>query len=440
MAKHRKARRPVIAGAALVPVSAMAVIAGAGHAGATPTTSQPGVTPPTTSQPGVTSPGTPSQPGVTTKPSTTNEWKYVPGFDPGPYRNVETIPEPGSVPTQAPTPAPAAPAAPSPAPSYQGDGGGQQAYYYQAPQPEQAAPEVVENTEADLLTEGGLVKPIQAEDGMVRIGLVKGERPDWLSEEYADQINNTSAVMEAQGATAFNSLGIPTTRSQRIAAGTIGGAVVGATIGAAVVGIPAAAVGGLVGGTIGGSAAVVQAVTSIVPATVVFPVVGTVVTGFVLPTALTVGGAAIGAAAVGIPVAAAGAVVGGTIGGVIGGAFGAGQNVGEAQEVTPAPPAPFDKDALTAQTRQVVAQIESVPGGTVVTDGFRGASDAFQAALDNGRNAIAAQPNGEGILAQIDGADQAIKNVLNPTHEAADAIGIGIHVPVPEPTPAPAGA
>ncbi|QNG20114.1 hypothetical protein G4H71_13885 [Rhodococcus triatomae] len=420
MAKHRKARRPVIAGAALVPVSAMAVIAGAGHAGATPTTSQPGVTPPTTSQPGVTSPGTPSQPGVTTKPSTTNEWKYVPGFDPGPYRNVETIPEPGSVPTQAPTPAPAAPAAP--APSYQGDGGGQQAYYYQAPQPEQAAPEVVEDAEADLLTEGGLVKPIQAEDGKVRIGMIKGDRPDWLPEDQADMINNTSAVLEAQGATAFNSLGIPTTRSQRVAAGTLAGATIGAVTGATIVGVPFALAGAAAGGAIG------------------YAIWSAPTLGLPNPAVLggTAGGAALGAAIAGVPAAAVGGLVGGAIGGVIGGAFGAGENMGEAAE--PAPPAPFDKDALTAQTRQVVAQIESVPGGTVVTDGFRGASDAFQAALDNGRNAIAAQPNGEGILAQIDGADQAIKNVLNPTHEAADAIGIGIHVPVPEPTPAPAVA
>ncbi|NLG56495.1 MAG: hypothetical protein GX542_12760 [Rhodococcus sp.] len=407
MSKHRKARRPVLAGVAIVPVSAMALIAGAGQAAATPTTSQPGVTSPTTSQPGVAAPST-SQPGVTTK-KTNEDWKYVPGFDPGPYRNMETIPE--AAVNRPATPRPAAPAAPS-------QSGGQQANYV-APQTQ-----TVVEAEPELVADNGLAKPIQAEEGTVRLGVFKSAKPEWLSEEYADQLNNTSAVLEAQGATAFNSLGIPTTRSQRIAGGAVAGAAVGALIGGAVMTVPGVVVGALVGGTIGGTSGVLGCAPLVAP---LLASIGLAPAGAVIGTACTVAGGLIGAGVGAGALIAAGAVVGGTIGAVVGTAYGAGENMGEAAEYVPAG---FDKDALIAQTRHVVNGLETSAAGLAVTNGFRGASDAFQGALDNGRDAIAARPDGEALLAQIDNVDLAFKNIVNPGHEAGDAIGIGVHYPV----------
>ncbi|NLU83233.1 hypothetical protein [Rhodococcus sp. HNM0569] len=396
-------------------MSAVAVMATAGHASAAPTTSQPGVTSPSspgTSQPGVTSPSSPStsQPGVTT----TQDWEYVPGFDPGAYRNVETQQDPDSVLVETVTPAPA----PQPQAA-------QEVYYYydegdysgeQAEQPVVEQPAVEQDAS---LTENGLVKPIQAEEGKVRLGMVKADRPTWMTEQQGNQVNNTSAVLEAQGATFFNSLGVPTNRAQRVAAGTTAGVVIGATTGAVVLGAPFALVGAGVGAAAGAG------VMSI-------PVVGEVAC---LPYAMVgcIGiGAGIGAAAGRVPAAVVGGAIGGTIGGVIGGAYGAGQNVGEV-----APEESFDKGPLTNKAREVVSQVEAMPGGQGVVNAARGTSDAFQSALWDGRNAIAAQPNGDGMLAQIDAADEAAKALLDPAHAAADAIGQGLQ---PAPAPAPAVA
>ncbi|MFD0600256.1 hypothetical protein ACFQZ4_54680, partial [Catellatospora coxensis] len=72
-----------------------------------------------------------------------------------------------------------------------------------------------------------------------RFGALSGPRPDWLPREEADKLNNTSSILEAQGATFFNSLGIETTRSDRVAAGATAGVVLGAATGAVVAGVPA---------------------------------------------------------------------------------------------------------------------------------------------------------------------------------------------------------
>lgn len=454
MSKHRKARRPVITAAAIVPVSAMAVIAGAGHAAAAPTTSQPGVTAPTTSQPGVTTPTT-SQPGVTGARTNTTQWQYLPGFDPGEFRDVETVKEddfrgPRHTVQTVPV-APAAPAADS-------TGGTQQASMNSAPIEYQQI--VVEKPA--LVTEGGLVKPIQADDGTVRLGIFTAAKPEWIPQHLADQVNNTSAVLEARGATAFNSLGIPTTRSQRVAAGAAGGiligggvtgavtgtvtgavgSAVGAPIGAVVVGVPAAVVGAvagaLIGGTIGGVAAgaagaILLPGVGVIPGGVAGTAGGALVGAAVGAAVVGAGGAAVGTAAgaatggaIGGAVGGtAGAVVGGTVGGVIGTALGAGQGMGEAQESEG-----YNKDALVAQTRHTVAHIETTPAGAAVTDGFRAASDAYQGALDNGRTALESSAPGTAVLAGLDGLDNAVKNLVNPGHDAADAIGIGVHFPV----------
>lgn len=317
--RHRKQAAPIGATAAVVAACIAAGIVLAPSAAAAP--GQAGVTD-NGGQAGVTNEG--GQAGVNTptpEPAapvqeadnggTTADWDYIGGYTPPvEYQNVPTR----SVPTYN-------------EPAYSHPSYNVPEYNEQA----QPIPEAYRAPEPETVP-GQPVAPIQAAPDTYRFGAIIGPRPDWLPREEADKINNTSAVLEAQGATFFNSLGIETTRSDRIAAGTTAGVVIGASTGALVAGVPAAVLGAAGGAVIGGVAG--AAIMGPVGAITV-PIVGAVpgaVAGGVAGAGI---GAAAGAAAVGLPAAVAGAGVGGAIGGVIGAAYGAGENMGEAPAPAP---------------------------------------------------------------------------------------------------------
>jgi hypothetical protein len=148
----------------------------------------------------------------------------------------------------------------------------------------------------------------------------------------------------------------------------------------------------------------------------------------------------VAAAGVGVPVAAAaGATC--AVGGVIAGAaFGAGENMGEAPEPAPAPappaPAPVvvDAPAITAATQQVVAQAESIPGGTEAVDTVRLVSaEAPQVAQDTNetvRTTVLAQPHGQDVLTAVDNAaaeaNKAWASVGTPVYDALAAVQAGL--------------
>ncbi|WP_019932751.1 hypothetical protein [Nocardia sp. BMG111209] len=148
------------------------------------------------------------------------------------------------------------------------------------------------------------VLPIQAPEGSVRIGSAQVARPDWLDPQQADAVNIGAAQTEANLAQTLNAAGLPASRSDRIAADTLGSAATGAVIGAAA-SSPIAVVGALIGTASGLLAGIPFA-----PAGLVFvPVLGaSLAAGMILGTAAAAG-AALGAVAGAIEGAAAPATV-----------------------------------------------------------------------------------------------------------------------------------
>ncbi|MCP9619286.1 hypothetical protein FOH10_11850 [Nocardia otitidiscaviarum] len=137
------------------------------------------------------------------------------------------------------------------------------------------------------------VAPIAAPEGKLRFGDTQVDVPGWLSPEQADQVNTLSATAEAELARTLDSAGFEPSRSDRIAAQTIGTAAVGAAVGVGVA-APAEAAALVMGGFIGAMVG-----TPFAPA------------GWVVGPAV---GATAGVTLVAVPAAAAGAAVGAAVG------------------------------------------------------------------------------------------------------------------------------
>lgn len=139
------------------------------------------------------------------------------------------------------------------------------------------------------------VPPIAPPPGKFRFGDVQIDAPDFIDSEQAIQINDNSALVEANLATFFDSIGMERSRSDRMAGQIVGTAAMGAVAGAAS-GAPIAATSALVGGAIG------------LVVGLPFVPVG-IVAGPML-------GASVGAAVITVPAAAVGAAAGAAVGAV----------------------------------------------------------------------------------------------------------------------------
>ncbi|NKY32211.1 DUF456 domain-containing protein [Nocardia speluncae] len=173
-----------------------------------------------------------------------------------------------------PAPAPAAVAEPVPTPATRQ----LPTHAYLAPQGELHAPMPV-----------APVAPIEAPPGKLRIGNVVMDAPPFDVRE----INTGAAQAEAQVATFYDSVGVERSRSDRMAAQTVGSAAIGASV-ANTLASPIATTSAMVGAVAG--------LISGVP---------------FLPIGLVVGpvlGAAIGYAVIAAPAMAVGAAVGGAVG------------------------------------------------------------------------------------------------------------------------------
>lgn len=180
---------------------------------------------------------------------------------------------------------------------------------------------------------------------MLRLGDVLIAQPSWMSQTELDRTNGSAAVAEAEITRFWTSIGVETTRSERIAASTVAGFGVGATVGAVAVGAPTALAGAAVGTQIGCPLG-----------NVVIPYVG-LVPG-------CVAGGVTGAAAAGVPGAAVGAVVGGGIGAAAGAVLGAG-DLKEPTEVTL--PEALSNPAALRDRRPLGTGTESAPVTVSVT-------------------------------------------------------------------------
>ncbi|MFD6058244.1 hypothetical protein [Rhodococcus wratislaviensis] len=229
-------------------------------------------------------------------------------------------------------------------------------YYDDAPSPagEQQIPELNQAPEI-APGQGTPVAPIQAPEDTYRFGYLTGPRPDWLPKTEADKLNNTSAILEAQGATIFNSLGVPTTRSDRMAAAATAGAVTAGVAGATAAGVTAGAVGAAGGALIGLAA-------------------GTAIGGPVLAGPGAGTGAIIGGLALGAPAAVTVGALSAAGGALAGAAYGAGENLGEAPEPAPVPapePAPaVDLQPVAQFVEQVTPEaVQAVDTAATTTTG-----------------------------------------------------------------------
>ncbi|MGO4203473.1 hypothetical protein AB4Z09_17325 [Rhodococcus sp. TAF43] len=360
MGKHRKSRARTIARVALVPSAAAAVVvAASGAASAAPDQlpSQGGVTSAPQTQGGVTS-GPSSQGGVTSAPAQPEPVYWV--EPPAQYQNIEY----------------------QPLDNYDYD-----TNTYNAPDNYYVAPAQFE--ELHLPTYVEPTAPIIAPRETLRLGTYHVAQPNWITDGDLARTNNTSAVIEAEVSTFWRSLGVETTRANRLAAAQIGMGAAGAVTGAAVVGGVAALAGGALGTYVG-------AVTGLGTEGLFLPGVGFVTTV----------GTAVGAATAGIPAAVLGGAGGAVLGAGAGIAVGTG-DLGEPQELPAEVRGYFndvDQPAVTVQTQETLAQWETTPVGGATASAVRDVVNAAPGIDRQARDFVAARPGGSQVLDQIDGA------------------------------------
>lgn len=353
MGKHVK--RSTVVRAAIVPSAAAAVIAaiGAGTSLAEPLTQAAVTDAPPVTQAAVTE-APPATQGAVTTASQPEPVYWAP---PGPqYQNIEY----------------------RPLENYDYD-----TNTYAAPQDTYVAPVKVEELHLPVAVEAPTA-PILAPRNMIRIGDYLFTRPNWITDTDAARTNNSTAVIEAQVTDAWRSIGVDTTRAERLAAAQIGGTAAGVLGGAAIGAVPGALVGGTIGGIqgagIGGMVMLPQPL----------PVVTTGVAG-------TAAGAVLGGAITAVP----GAVIGGAAGLAAGTVYGAGEG-GEPTEVTVAD---VDREAITTDTRNTLAQWDaSSPAGQAAANTIRDAAAAAAVVDQQARDWVASQPGGEQVIGRVDTA------------------------------------
>ncbi|QTJ70607.1 insoluble domain protein (plasmid) [Rhodococcus sp. ZPP] len=243
-------------------------------------------------------------------------------------------------------------------------------------------------------------KPFIAPRDTLRLGELHIKQPNWVSDMDRDRTNNTMAVVQAGVSTGWRSIGVETSRADRIAAAQVGAGAAGAALGAVTAGSAAATAGALVGGTIGGLAGMTAG-------TVFLPGLGWVPAGIVG----TAAGAGIGAAAAGIPAAAAGALVGGGIGVAAVTPIAAGDK-GEPKEIDVPD---IDSEAVTAQTETVLTDWEnSGPIGQAAASAVQDTVESAPAIDHQARDFVAAQPGGQQIIEQVDTTMNSFFNDATP--------------------------
>ncbi|RVW08034.1 hypothetical protein EGT67_19110 [Prescottella agglutinans] len=380
MGKHHKSRVGTMARVAIVPSAAAAVlVAASGAAQAAPNElpSQGGVTSAPSTQGGVTSaPST--QGGVTSGPEQPEPVYWV--EPPAQYQNIEY----------------------QPLENYDYD-----TNTYDAPDDYYVAPVQVQDLHLPTYVEP--TAPIIAPRETLRLGTYHVSQPNWMTDGDLARTNNTSAVIEAEVSTFWRSLGIETTRANRLAAAQLG---MGAA-NAAGWGVVGALAGGTIGGVIG--AGMIGGVELPLPGGPAF-----FVTNGVAGTAI---GAAVGAAVFAAPAAVTGVVAGTMVG------------AGDLGEPQPLPdPADkvfrdIEKPEIKSWTEETLAQWETNPAGAVAASAVRDTVAAAPEMDRQARDFVASQPGGDQVLDQVDArlatffTDSSLGVASN---MISDAVGTGV--------------
>ncbi|MDN5758911.1 MAG: hypothetical protein L0H59_10310 [Tomitella sp.] len=244
-----------------------------------------------------------------------------------------------------------------------------------------------------------------------------------MTDDERARTNNTSAVLEAQSATLWRSVGVDVDRSDRMAASGIGGAVLGTGVGAAAAGTVPAILGGLLGGGLGTQAGTVIGATFI-------PGIG-----WVAAAPIGAGlGAGIGATAAGTPPAILGGILGGGIGYAVGTAYGAGETADADREPIDIPDIDglnrkqwgrgepiVDKDYVEQETRQMADEWSQDPAGAAVVDVARDIADQAPSVVESVQaDAAAAGEQVRDTVATVPDGQAASDVVTAQTHVASE--------------------
>ncbi|RVW00632.1 hypothetical protein [Rhodococcus xishaensis] len=353
MGKHHKERVGKAARVAIVPSAAAAVIvaaSGAAQAAPNQLPSQGGVTSAPETQGGVTSaPST--QGGVTSAPEQPEPLYWV--ELPAQYQNIEY----------------------QPLENYD-----YETNTYDAPDDYQVEP--IQIQELHLPTQVEPTAPIIAPRDTLRLGTHHAPQPNWVTDGDLARTNNTSAVIEAEVSNFWRSIGVETSRADRVAAAGLGGAAAGAVA----FGTGFAAMGAAVGG------------------------------GPINPV-----GAAAGAALLGIPAA----VAFGAVGAAVGTAVGAG-DLGEPKDMSIPD---IDKPGIQAWTEETLAQWEATPGLNLAAAAVRGVAALAPEVDRQARDLVASVPGGDQFL---EGVDERLETFYSDSslglasNMISDAVGTGI--------------
>ena len=352
-------------------------------------------------QPGITTPETPAdQPGITTP------------IEPQPV-----------------APAPAEAAEPQPEPVYWGEAPAEPVVYQPIPnfdyenneyvEPESGYDDVAPVQFQDLHLPQWVepTKPFIAPRDTLRFGELHLKQPNWVSDVDKDRTNNSVAVVESGATTFWRSLGVETSRAERISAAQVGAGAIGAVTagtGAAVVaGTACALAAGTVAGIVGMSAG-----------NVFLPGIGWAPVGVIA----TAGGAAAGAAACAPPAFVAAAALGG-LGAAAAVTPFAAADKGEPKEVEVPD---VDQAAITEQTEQVLEQWEANPVGAQVVSTVQDIVETAPVIDQQVRDFAAAQPGGEQALEQVDTALDTFFGDSTPglaSQLVSNAVAAGLPVP-----------
>lgn len=270
-----------------------------------------------------------------------------------------------------------------------------------------------------------VIRPTKAPENTVLVGGTAYARPDFIDPVLADQFNNTSQAIQADGANALMNAGLADApQADRLAAGTAAGALTGAAVGFGAGMLPAAAITGA-GAAIGAGLGV-AATPVLTPAIIWGGPLGYVF----VPGAAGLAGAGVGAA-ISTPIVATTTVIGALAGGALGATAAGGENA-IIEEPAPAP-APEQAPSPAPQA-DIAAAVESVPGASKAIETAQNvigqAAQQAPAAVDTVRDAVASDPVGAQVLDAVDTAvtqnapafDQArstIDNAINAAFNSA---------------------